>query len=313
MSDWHIFKGATGQQPWREPPLPPWRRFGAVAEAQRAEAYQPAPQEVDLVNVAIYLRRPLLITGKPGTGKSTLAHAVAHQLGLGPVLRWPITSHTTLQDGLYHYDAIGRLQDANLHSRGAHAVPVIGDYIRLGPLGTALVPRERPRVLLVDEIDKSDIDLPNDLLNVFEEGQFPIPELARIADVEQVVAVAEAQSDFTAEIHSGLVQCQAFPIVFMTSNGEREFPAPFLRRCVRLDLPEPDRDRLGRIVEAHLGNDMASRGADLVDRFVNQRSVGELATDQLLNAVFLTFHAARDDRSRDDLADLVLRRLNTAG
>src|SRR5262249_15364466 len=146
----------------------------------------PGAEELEMINAALYLRRPLLVTGSPGAGKSTLAHSVAAELGLGRVLRWPIVSRTRLVDGLYHYDAIARLQDVQVaaHSRAGGVDPTtdIGSYVRLGPLGTALLPSDTPRVLLIDELDKSDIDLPNDLLNVLEEGEFSIPELERIAD-----------------------------------------------------------------------------------------------------------------------------------
>lgn len=108
---------------------------------------------------------------------------VAYELGLGSVLRWPIVSRSTVQDGLYHYDAIARLQDVQIAApQGPGSVEGIGSYIRLGPLGTALLPSDTPRVLLIDELDKSDIDLPNDLPNVLEEGEFAIPELERVAD-----------------------------------------------------------------------------------------------------------------------------------
>ncbi len=125
----------------------------------------------------------------PG-GQEHPAHSVAYELGLGNVLRWSIVSRSTLQDGLYHYDAIARLQDVQIAAQGGFgsaagspgAVESIGSYVRLGPLGTALLPSDVPRVLLIDELDKSDIDLPNDLLNVLEEGEFAIPELERIAD-----------------------------------------------------------------------------------------------------------------------------------
>src|SRR5262249_38678447 len=141
----------------------------------------PQDKTIELVNAALYLRRPLLITGRPGTGKSSLIYAVAWELRLGEVLRWSITSRSTLQQGLYHYDAIGRLQDSQLGGTTTEKrlPPDISKYLKLGPLGTALLPTARPRALLIDEIDKSDLDLPNDLLNIFEEGEFPIPELER--------------------------------------------------------------------------------------------------------------------------------------
>ncbi|NED83227.1 AAA domain-containing protein, partial [Streptomyces sp. SID11233] len=179
--------------------------------------------ELEVINAALYLRRPLLVTGGPGVGKSSLAHSVADELRLGDVLRWPIVSRTSLQDGLYHYDAIARLQDVQIaaHDPGAAAggpgAPErIGDYIRLGPLGTALLPSARPRVLLVDELDKSDIDLPNDLLNILEEGEFVIPELQRLADRlpgnEAEVLTSDGRK---VRIKDGRVACTHFPFVVL--------------------------------------------------------------------------------------------------
>ena len=215
-----------------------------------------------------------------------------------------------MQDGLYRYDAIARLQDANLPSQAPTSS--IGRYLQLGPLGTALLPYERPRVLLIDEIDKSDVDLPNDLLNVLEEGEFRIPELVRIAETESEVEVSLEHESTHVRIQRGTVRCNAFPIIIMTSNGERDFPPAFLRRCVRLEIAEPDNQQLEAIVRAHLGEQALAASADLIDQFLERRSSGELATDQLLNAIFVTMHSdLTHANSRSELADLLLRPLST--
>src|SRR5262245_4940496 len=207
---------------------PPWRDF-TDSGYRRGMTYQATPDQVKMVNAALYLRRPLLVTGRPGVGKSSLAYSVAEELKLGSVLRWTITSRTSLNDGLYRYDAIGRMQETQLKNKA----PEIGKYLTLGTLGTAVLPSATPRALLIDEIDKSDIDLPNDLLNIFEEGEFEIPELARIPQEDQPVEIREYQSDARVKIDKGKVRCTNFPFVLMTSNGERDFPSPFLRRCLR--------------------------------------------------------------------------------
>ncbi len=254
MTDWKIFQGNNTQNKnWNLPKPPSWRDFNnsnSDPKKRRAETFQARPEEIELVNAALYLRRPLLVTGKPGTGKTSLAYAVAYELGLGEVLHWPITTRTTLKDGLYSYDAIGRLQDAK--DKDKDNLAEIGKYINLGSLGTALLPSKKPRVLLIDEIDKSDIDLPNDLLHIFEEGEFEIPELRRIADKLDQVEVQTAYKDQKATIEKGRIRCTSFPFVILTSNGERDFPPPFLRRCIRLNIQEPDKKELERIVKAHL-------------------------------------------------------------
>jgi MoxR-like ATPase len=315
MTDWHIFQG-TGEPhddiERRLPPPPGWRSFKSE---KRGETYQVSKEEIDLVNAALYLRRPLFITGKPGVGKSSLAYSVARELNLGQVLLWPITTRVTLKDGLYDYDAIGRLQDASLQrSSPKSSPPDIGQYLRLGPLGTALLPSKKPRVLLIDEIDKSDIDLPNDLLHIFEEGEFVIPELARITKQFEEVYVMPYDGEKDTDrvpIRGGKVHCDAFPFIIMTSNGEREFPPAFLRRCLRLDVKVPDEKRLTEIVQAHLGETVFPQAEQLVKDFVDRQKRGDLATDQLLNAIYLTTQANITLGDKETLGKALLRYLTS--
>jgi MoxR-like ATPase len=345
--EWFIFQGNNAEPHGddaekRLPPPPSWRPYGASISPgvsrrkRRGRTFQTRPNEVKMVNAALYLRRPLLITGRPGTGKSSLAYAIAEELELGEVLYWPITTRTTLKNGLYNYDAIGRLQEVKqLEVRGSavedgspkSAAPSsietkseaqqVADFITLGPLGTALLESSRPRVLLIDEIDKSDIDLPNDLLTIFEEGRFEIPELLRLekedidgtqdaepstvrvrtayGDMEDAIA----RRDRKATIVGGRVVCNEFPLVILTSNGERDFPPPFLRRCLRLNMYEPDRPQLINIVKKHFES-IDAKGKKRIDisetqidywisAFLDKRDVKkeQLATDQLLNALFM--------------------------
>jgi MoxR-like ATPase len=251
-----------------------------------------------MVNAALYLRRPLLVTGRPGTGKSSLAYLIATELGLGPVLRWAITSRTTLNDGLYLYDAIGRVQAAGARPGEEQD---IGDFVHLGPLGTALLPYELPRVLLVDELDKGDIDLPNDLLNVFEEGEYQISELVRIAKQQPEVTVLTNDKHGSALVRGGWVQCQAFPVVIITSNGEREFPPAFLRRCLQLQLSPPSFEQLGAMVAAQFGSTEQVDVSRLITDFLERsEAVGGLAADQLLNAVHMAMELATSGAYQPD-------------
>jgi MoxR-like ATPase len=320
---WQLFRGDGQCRSVPIPEAPPWRRF-ASTRAENAEGettrgdgtragarYVIGRAETDVVNAAIHLRRPLLVTGHPGTGKSSLAAAIAHELDLGPVLRWPVNSRSTLQDALYRYDAIGRLQESNLERGPNGPRPDIGSFLRLGPVGTAFVAEERPRVLLVDELDKGDLDLPNDLLTIFEEGTFEIPELSRLPEDQANVDALTADPHRTVRVTRGMVRCVEFPIVVITSNGERDFPPAFRRRCLPLHLGDPDEARLREIVQGHLGPDALADAGDLIMAFLARRAVGELATDQLLNAVFLRRGGVRLDA--DGLLKTVLHRLNADG
>jgi MoxR-like ATPase len=265
------------------------------------------------VNAALWLRRPLLITGLPGSGKSTVIEQVTAELDFGPVLRWHVTSRSTLTDALYQYDALGRIHAQRLGGKRAEADD-IAPFLQLGPLGTALLPSARPRALLIDEIDKSDLDLPSDLLDVLERGEFELPELVRYGRDE--VDIRLHQSTEKAKVVKGRIACTQFPFIVMTSNGEQIFPAPFLRRCIRFTMPRPTPEALRALVGAHLRVDVPDSGpvAEVVQGFADRIEAGEsLAVDQLLNAVFLLSRdGAPQGAAREELAALLLRELSRA-
>lgn len=305
------------------PDPPPWRTFPRQPEGL---VFQPPEGLTDAVNAALCLRRPLLVTGLPGSGKSTLIDSVAAELALGTVLRWHITSRSTLSEALYRYDALGRIHAQQL-MRGTERTRGIGTrrlrpgagpgndiatFLELGPLGTALLPSPRPRALLIDEIDKSDLDLPSDLLDVLEGGEFEIPELARHR--QAAVAIREWNGTARHRIIRGRVSCTEFPFIVMTSNGERDFPAPFLRRCVRFAMPAPTVEMVGRVVAAHLSlPDGDETVGALIRSFVDRVTAGEnLAIDQLLNVVYLlTGDDSPQGPSRSSLRELILRELSS--
>ncbi|RDI19203.1 AAA family ATPase [Lentzea flaviverrucosa] len=336
--DWWIYRG-TGREihdidlAELLPPPPPWRDFQGgplpendVPRKDDGEADRRLGPEInlaesdvdehelDVVNAALYLRRPLLLTGKPGVGKSSLAWRVARELRLGRVLRWSITSRTTLNSGLFDYDAIGRVQAAAGRAQsGSSEETSIGEFVRLGPLGTAFLPGKLPRVVLIDELDKSESDLPNDLLSIFEDGEFVIPELARVRNQTREVTVHTNDPNGTATVVDGRVGCRAFPIVVMTSNGEREFPPAFLRRVLQLEIKDPTVEQLAAMVANHLLDAKGEHRERLVREFIEKsRAEGGLPADRLLDAVYLATSGAYqpDDAAWQRLLDALWRRLN---
>ncbi len=174
------------------------------------------------VNAAITLQRPLLVKGEPGTGKTVLAHEMAKSLGV-PLLEWHVKSTTKAQQGLYEYDAVSRLRDSQLGDERVHD---IRNYIRQGKLWEAFTSDVRP-VLLIDEIDKADIEFPNDLLQELDRMEFHVYE--------------------TGET----VRASNRPIVVITSNNEKELPDAFLRRCFFHYIRFPDKETMSAIVDVH--------------------------------------------------------------
>jgi MoxR-like ATPase len=229
--------------------IPPSRRTGKDDPSM----YIPDPGLVDAMRAALLLRRPLLLTGEPGTGKTQAAHYLNWKLGYGKTaLRFDAKSTSTARDLFYTYDTIGRFYAAQTKEGSQNNV----DYIRYNSLGEAIlranewdniqkfVPSGFPHsghpsqsVVLIDEIDKAPRDFPNDVLNEIEHMRFRVPELGNI--------------EFAAEE-------AFFPVLVMTSNSEKNLPAAFLRRCLYYNIPKPDQNRFSEIVNLRLGVDTSS-------------------------------------------------------
>jgi MoxR-like ATPase len=285
---------------WLEKP-PPWRDHRktpaierAVPEnayaARRGKTYETTGTiEQDAVNLALWLRRPLLVTGDAGVGKSSLAYGIAHALQLGAPLRWEIHSKSTLKEGLYTYDAIGhfrasRTSEASRTNKASGGQVSPQEYVTLGPLGTAFLPTHRPRVLLIDELDKASWDLPNSLLHIFEEGAFRIPELDE-HDGTATVKVFDSESPADrVPIHRERVRVlrvRHHPVVVITSNGDREFSSAFLRRCVQLKMKKLDTDVLTRVVKSQFAGHTLP-----TDLEAKLGELGDVETDIALQTLF---------------------------
>lgn len=220
-----------------------------------APFYELGAQSADIVNLAIDLGRPLLVEGEAGCGKTKLAAAIAYELDLGQPVYVPVKSTSQAKDLLYHYDALRRLQDSQNPDRRDKAWHVY-PYIRLQPLGRAIL-EGKASVILIDEVDKADIDFPNDLLDVLEAFTFEIEDLP-----------TDERTDFfqanrlSLPTQAGSAQR---PIVVITSNREKPLPEPFLRRCIYLELRFPEQaEVLAGIVRKNLGVDLQDIPEDLL-------------------------------------------------
>ena len=247
--------------------------------------YLPDPDLVKAVNVAMFLERPLLLKGDPGCGKTQLARAVKYELGL-PIEEWYIKSTSRARDGLYTYDAVGRLRDAQLANQNVdpEAIVRVRDpkkYVRMGPLGRAFENSQRT-IVLIDEIDKADIDFPNDLLLELDEKRFFIEETGEEIEAKQT------------------------PIVFITSNDEKDLPDAFLRRCLFHYIEFPEGDRLSEIIHAIFTDAPYELVEEAVTTFLGLRErMGEAAgkkvsTSELIDW-FKVLHQFPDNESLNKL------------
>jgi MoxR-like ATPase len=210
------------------------------------------------VNAAITLERPLLIKGEPGTGKTVLAAEIAGSLG-APLMEWNIKSTTKAQQGLYEYDAVARLRDSQL---GDDKVHDIANYIKKGKLWDAFTSKKRP-VLLIDEIDKADIEFPNDLLHELDKMEFHVYETGETV---------------TAKVR---------PVILITSNNEKDLPDAFLRRCFFHYIQFPDQDTMQKIIDVHFPGIKSRLVSAALKRFYEVRNIPGLkkkpSTSELLD------------------------------
>ena len=236
---------------------------------QGSQDYVASEELMRAVNIAMVLQKPLLIKGEPGTGKTVLAEAIAKSLGKELII-WNIKSTTKAQDGLYVYDVVQRLYDSQF---GGEGVDDIEKYVKLGKLGEAFTADDQV-ILLIDEIDKADLEFPNDLLWELDRMEFHIPE--------------------TGET----VTARHRPVVIITSNAEKELPDAFLRRCVFHYIEVPDRELMAEIVNVHF-QDLDQHLLDQVlEAFYRIRSLPQIkkkpSTSEIIDWIQALIHGGYD-------------------
>ena len=236
---------------------------------QGSQDYVASEELMRAVNIAMVLQKPLLIKGEPGTGKTVLAEAIAKSLGKELII-WNIKSTTKAQDGLYVYDVVQRLYDSQF---GGEGVDDIEKYVKLGKLGEAFTADDQV-VLLIDEVDKADLEFPNDLLWELDRMEFHIPETGRT------------------------VTAKHRPIVIITSNAEKELPDAFLRRCVFHYIEFPDRELMAEIVNVHF-QDLDQHLLDQVlEAFYRIRSLPQIkkkpSTSEIIDWIQALIHGGYD-------------------
>lgn len=238
----------------------PYSHANVLTETEPYVIDEDQKELIEAINLAVYLQRPLLIEGETGCGKTRLAMAIAYELGL-PFYRWNIRSTSKAKEGLYEYDALLRLHDVQVKQAKGEIErdPTFSlDYIRYGALGNAFRLTDCPGVVLIDEIDKADLDFPNDLLTVLDRPwEFEIPEVTIPGTERQLLKIGPAPHP---------------PIVIITSNRERkQLPLPFLRRCIYYYIQFPKSSGLKKIIAAHYPSVMEQKpNTELVDAAVDK-------------------------------------------
>ena len=236
---------------------------------QGSQDYVASEELMRAVNIAMVLQKPLLIKGEPGTGKTVLAEAIAKSLGKELII-WNIKSTTKAQDGLYVYDVVQRLYDSQF---GGEGVDDIEKYVKLGKLGEAFTADDQV-ILLIDEIDKADLEFPNDLLWELDRMEFHIPETGRT------------------------VTAKHRPIVIITSNAEKELPDAFLRRCVFHYIEFPDRELMAEIVNVHFQDLVQQMLDQVLEAFYRIRSLPQIkkkpSTSEIIDWIQALIHGGYD-------------------